>query len=85
MNAYWYQMRTLRTCQHVVPRHTTNGLDASKESSSPFLAVECGFAQPVTLAPPVSMWPVKRRDQAESVLTVTVKSYQPLSYATALK
>lgn len=38
--------------------------------------------QPVTLAAPVSIWPVKRRDQDESPLTVTVKSYQPLAYAT---
>jgi hypothetical protein len=41
--------------------------------------------QPVTVVAPVSMWPVKRRDQDESVLTVMVKSYQPLQYATWLK
>jgi hypothetical protein len=37
-----------------------------------------GRDQPETLAAPVSMCPVKRRDQAASMLTVTVKSYQPL-------
>ncbi|MEZ0110057.1 hypothetical protein ABH920_004071 [Catenulispora sp. EB89] len=42
-------------------------------------------AQPVMLAAPVSMCPVARRLHAESELTVTVKSYHPLSYATALK
>ncbi|MBC3842212.1 hypothetical protein GXW82_24455 [Streptacidiphilus sp. 4-A2] len=35
--------------------------------------------QPVMLGVPVSRWPVKRRDQEESRLLVTVKSYQPLS------
>nr|WP_324609103.1 methyltransferase domain-containing protein [Streptomyces sp. MUSC 125] len=33
--------------------------------------------QPLTLAVPVSRWPVKRRDQEASESTVTVKSYQP--------
>jgi hypothetical protein len=37
------------------------------------------------LAAPVSRWPVKRRDQVESTLTVMVKSYQPLWSATASK
>ena len=41
--------------------------------------------QPVTLTAPVSMWPVARRLQLESLLTVTVKSYQPLAMVTALK
>jgi hypothetical protein len=35
----------------------------------------------VTLAEPVSMWPVKRRDQDASLLTMMVKSYHPSQYA----
>lgn len=35
-------------------------------------------SQPVMLTVPVSMCPVARRVHAESELTVTVKSYQPL-------
>ncbi len=42
-------------------------------------------AQPVLLAAPLSRWPVKRRDQAESTFTVTVKSYQPSLFATTSK
>jgi hypothetical protein len=42
-------------------------------------------AQPLTLAAPVSMCPVTRRDHELSPLTVTVKSYQPLAMVTALK
>ena len=42
-------------------------------------------AQPLTLAAPVSMCPVTRRDHELSPLTVTVKSYQPLAIVTALK
>ena len=44
-----------------------------------------GSGQPVMLCVPVSMWPVARRLQLESLLTVTVKSYQPPATLTALK
>lgn len=43
----------------------------------PLIAGRWG-GQPVMLGWPFSRWPVKRRDQAESALLVTVKSYQPL-------
>ena len=66
----------LRDIQGVPPKD----LEIALVSPEPTLVVRPRLYEPKpeTLTAPVSMWPVKRRDQAASVLTVIVKSYQPL-------
>lgn len=59
------------------------GRPGPRGSGRPGSVVEPG--QPLMLTAPVSRWPTARRDQLASVLTVTVKSYQPWATVTALK